>query len=114
MTDVIHLNVDTALVYEDEVMDVAGPKLTQSRNDPWEKCEPELKLWNATKPQLPKTLPKVSLEEIHALYSKDNKEKTIGEDDLRPDEERWICEYAAKKFKSEAVFVTDWPTDSKS
>src|SRR5690606_30044517 len=32
--------------------------------------------------------------------------------DLRPDEERWICEYAKKHLGSEAVFVTDWPASS--
>jgi nondiscriminating aspartyl-tRNA synthetase len=33
----------------------------------------------------------------------------VGEKDLRPDEERWICEYAKKNLGSEAVFVSEWP-----
>ncbi len=28
---------------------------------------------------------------------------------MRPDEERWICEYAKEHLGSEAVFVNDWP-----
>ncbi len=36
----------------------------------------------------------------------------MGEDDLRPDEERWICEYAKKKMGCEAVFITEWPVSS--
>ena len=31
---------------------------------------------------------------------------------FRPDEERWICEYAKKERGSEAVFVTEWPATS--
>jgi nondiscriminating aspartyl-tRNA synthetase len=74
----------------------------------WEHCKPELKAWNATKPVLPAAIPTLSMEKIHELYSKDTGTKTIGEKDLRPDEERWICEYAKKNLDSEAVFVTDW------
>lgn len=30
---------------------------------------------------------------------------------MRPDEEKWICQYAKENLKSEAVFVIDWPRD---
>jgi nondiscriminating aspartyl-tRNA synthetase len=75
----------------------------------WKEHETELKRWNATKPQLPEELPVISMAEIHERYSKATGEDTIGEKDLRPDEERWICEYAKKNLKSEALFVNDWP-----
>lgn len=75
----------------------------------WKQQKAELESVRATKPVLPKTIPSLSITKIHELYSKDTGTKTIGEDDLRPDEERWICEYAAKELKSEAMFVTDWP-----
>ena len=54
-------------------------------------------------------IPRLTLEEIHELYSKANGEDTRGEKDLRPDEERWITEYAKKNLGSEAVLVTEWP-----
>ena len=69
----------------------------------------ELKLLGATKPQLTAEIPSLSMQEIHEKYSAETGQKTVGEKDLRPDEERWACEYAAKKLGSEAVFVTDWP-----
>ncbi|MGH7238188.1 MAG: amino acid--tRNA ligase-related protein, partial [Candidatus Saccharimonadales bacterium] len=46
------------------------------------------------------------------LYSQANDVDTTAEDDLRPDEERWICDYAQKNLGSEAVFVVDWPVSS--
>ncbi len=36
----------------------------------------------------------------------------MGEDDLTPDEERWICDYASREHGSEVVFVTQWPVAS--
>jgi nondiscriminating aspartyl-tRNA synthetase len=77
----------------------------------WAKYETELKRWNATKPTLPKEIPVISMAEIHEKYSKAMNENSVGEKDLRPDEERWICEYAKKNLGSEAVFVSEWPAD---
>jgi nondiscriminating aspartyl-tRNA synthetase len=75
----------------------------------WAKHETQLKQWNATKPVLTKEIPTISMSEIHERYSKANGQNSIGEKDLRPDEERWICEYAKKELGSEAVFVSEWP-----
>jgi nondiscriminating aspartyl-tRNA synthetase len=75
----------------------------------WSKHEPELKRWNATKPVLPQEIPAISMAEIHERYTKATGTNTVGEKDLRPDEERWICEYAKKELGSEAVFVSEWP-----
>ena len=75
----------------------------------WEKHEAELKHWNATKPVLPDDIPVISMAEIHEKYTKATGTSTIGEKDLRPDEERWICEYAREHLSSEAVFVSEWP-----
>ncbi len=75
----------------------------------WSEYETELKKWNATKPVIAKEIPVISMTEIHEKYSKANKENSVAEKDLRPDEERWICEYAKKNLGSEAVFVSEWP-----
>jgi nondiscriminating aspartyl-tRNA synthetase len=75
----------------------------------WENHDSDLKKWNATKPLLSEEFPSLTMAEIHELYSKATGENSVGEKDLRPDEERWICEYAKKNLGSEAVFVTDWP-----
>jgi nondiscriminating aspartyl-tRNA synthetase len=75
----------------------------------WEKHEDELKRWNATKPLVPAEIPVISMEEIHQRYSKATGQNSVGEKDLRPDEEKWICEYAKKELSSDAVFVSEWP-----
>lgn len=80
----------------------------------WAQYEPELKRWNATKPVLPAEIPEITIDEIHELYKKANKEDFTNEDDLAPAEERWICEWAKKHKASEAVFVTGWSAKSKT
>ncbi|MBL8160312.1 aspartate--tRNA(Asn) ligase [Candidatus Saccharibacteria bacterium] len=78
-------------------------------DDVWARHETELKRWNATKPVLTAEIPTIAMSEIHEKYSKATGENSVGEKDLRPDEERWICEYAKKNLGSEAVFVSEWP-----
>jgi aspartyl/asparaginyl-tRNA synthetase len=74
-----------------------------------QKEESNLKLWEAQKPVLPDKLPVLTMAEIHEKYSQATGTSTVGEKDLRPDEERWICDYAKQHLNSEAVFVVDWP-----
>ncbi len=75
----------------------------------WASHEQQLKQWNATKPVLSSEIPTITMSEIHERYTKATGTSTVGEKDLRPDEERWICEYAKKELGSEAVFVSEWP-----
>jgi nondiscriminating aspartyl-tRNA synthetase len=56
--------------------------------------------------------PRYTVAQIHELYSKATGENTVGEKDLFPAEERWICEYAKEKTGSEAVFATNFPIEN--
>ncbi len=111
MTEFIHLDVEMGFVDFNELMDVAGGMLIDVTNKAWETCEAQLKLWNAVRPVFPAKIPVIPLEEIHQKYSAATGQSSVGEKDMRPDEERWICEYAKENLGSEAVFVTDWPAD---
>lgn len=62
--------------------------------------------------KLLESFPRFTVAEIHEMYSKATGENTVGEKDLRPAEERWICEYAKKKHDCEAVFATNLPIES--
>jgi len=112
MTEYITIDAEMGFVDFEELRDFAASLLNAIVDRVWEDCAAELKLWDAKKPVLPAKIPAMSMAKIHELYSKATGNKTIGEDDLRPDEEKWICEYAAKQFGSEAIFVTEWPVSS--
>ncbi len=112
MTEYITIDAEMGFITFDDLLEFSGGMLIYIVDKVWKDCATELKMWNAVKPELKHSIPSIPMAEVHELYSKETGEKTIGEDDLRPDEERWICEYAKKKLGSEAVFITEWPVSS--
>lgn len=112
MTEYITIDAEMGFVTFEELRDFAGSLLKAIVEGVWAGCEAEVKMWSAEKPVLPDKIPSIPMKEIHELYTKATGTRTVGEDDLRPDEEKWICEYAKKNLGSEAVFVTEWPVSS--
>lgn len=109
MTEFIHIDAEMGFVTFDELLTQVNGLLKSVTDSVWNTNEADLKKWNASPVVLPESIPRIGLEEVHELYSKATGENTQGEKDLRPDEERWITEYAKKNLGSEAVFVTEWP-----
>lgn len=110
MTEYISIDGEMGFIELSDLETLLSELISVVVDDVWKDYEPELKRWNATKPVLTKQFPVISMEEVHKRYSEATKENSIGEKDLRPDEERWICEYAKKNLGSEAVFVSQWPS----
>lgn len=109
MTEYITIDAEMGFVGFQELLDMVGGLLKAVVGDVWQRHEADLKTWNAQPVTLPEKIPQLGLEEVHQLYSQAVGEDTRGEKDLRPDEERWITDYAKKNLNSEAVFVTQWP-----
>jgi nondiscriminating aspartyl-tRNA synthetase len=109
MTEYTSVDGEMGFINIDDLKEILSGLLNHVSDYIWENHEADLKKWNAAKPVLPKSIPSLSMAEIHEQYTKATGTSTIGEKDLRPDEEKWICEYAKKNLGSEAVFVTDWP-----
>ena len=109
MTEFIHIDAEMGFVTFDELLNTVGGLLQSVTTSVWKTNEADLKKWNAQPVVLPESIPRLGLEAVHELYSKATGTDTRGEKDLRPDEEKWITEYAKKNLGSEAVFVTEWP-----
>lgn len=109
MTEYTSVDGEMGFISLQDLEDFLGGMLHHVIDFLWKSNQEELKKLNVTKPKLSSKIPAISMEEIHKLYSKATGQNSIGEKDLRPDEERWICDYAKKNLDSEAVFVTDWP-----
>lgn len=109
MTEYISIDAEMGFIDIEDLKVLLSGLLNSVSDYIYDKYPTELKRLNATKPVLAELIPSISMEEIHERYSKANGQNTVGEKDLRPDEEKWICEYAKKNLGSEAVFVTDWP-----
>jgi nondiscriminating aspartyl-tRNA synthetase len=109
MTEFITIDMEMGFVTFPELLNMLSNLLNGVVNEVWHQFDKELKLWSAAKPVLPAEIPAMTMAEVHEKYSQATGTNTVGEKDLRPDEERWICDYAAKELQSEAIFVTDWP-----
>jgi nondiscriminating aspartyl-tRNA synthetase len=109
MTEYVSVDGELGFIDIEGLKNTLSGLLNYVSNYIWEYNEAELKMLNATKPTLTEKLPSMSMAEIHEKYSKETGTSTVGEKDLRPDEEKFICDYAKKNLGSEAIFVTDWP-----
>ncbi len=76
-------------------------------------CKKEINLIGAKLPKVPTKFPRLKLTEAQEILEKQYKEKCIGEPDLDPNQERLICEYAEKKWESEFIFITHYPTKKR-
>lgn len=109
MTEYMSVDAEMGFITLTDLEDFLGRLLRAVTDHIWQQCQPELQLWQAKKPLLPEEIPVITMDEIHEKYTQATGTKTIGEKDLRPDEERWICEWAKEHLNSEAVFVGGWP-----
>jgi nondiscriminating aspartyl-tRNA synthetase len=115
MSEYVSIDGEMGFISIEDLKSLLSGLLNYVNDYIWQHNEAELKTLNATKPALAKEIPSMSMTEIHEKYTSESPEakrkgyNTIGEKDLRPDEERFICDYAKKHLGSEAIFVTDWP-----
>jgi nondiscriminating aspartyl-tRNA synthetase len=109
MTEFITVDVEMGFIAFPDLLNLLSNLINSVVDEVWKNSANQLKLWDAKKPVLPAEFPVLTMAEIHQKYSDATGTKTIGEKDLRPDEERWVCDYAAKELGSEAIFVTEWP-----
>jgi len=76
-------------------------------------CVKEFELLGATIPEIPTETPVFKLREAQEIIKKEYGEDCIGESDLEPQHERWLCEYAKKKYNSEFIYITHYPVDKR-
>lgn len=76
----------------------------------WVSHESELNNLRATKSKITKKIPEITLKELHQEFYKQTKVDTRNEKDPTPAEERFASEYSLKKYGSEAIYITEFPT----
>jgi nondiscriminating aspartyl-tRNA synthetase len=111
MTEFLHIDAEIGFIDFQGLLGLVDGLLQSVAKSIWETNGPELTRLNATPAKLADSIPQLALAKVHEIYSKATGENSIGEKDMRPDEEKWICEYAKKNLGSEAVFITEWPAD---
>lgn len=114
MTEYVSVDGEMGFITFDDLKEFLSGMVNKVVDSVWKHHETELKKLNATKPKLTDKLPEISIDEVHEMYKKATGQDYSGEDDLRPDEERWVCEWAKKNKQSEAIFITGWSAKSKT
>jgi nondiscriminating aspartyl-tRNA synthetase len=94
-----------------DVMDLLSGAVNTVAIHVWQEYEKELLALKAEKPILKDKFPEITLKELHELFLKETDEDLTSEKDPTPAEERFISEYSAKNWGSEAVYVTEFPAE---
>lgn len=112
-SEVMMLDIEMGFVRDhDEVLDMVGDMTMHALREVYSKHAADLKSLNAPELKLADKVPKITVAEIHELYTKATGKDTTQEKDLIPDEERWICDYARKKLGSDLVYATHFPIEA--
>lgn len=70
--------------------------------------------FNTTVPEIPDEIPIFTLAEAQALVAKEFSRTIEDTNDMSPEDERQICEYAKKNLHSDFVFITRFPTKKRA
>ncbi|MFZ2556129.1 MAG: aspartate--tRNA(Asn) ligase [Minisyncoccia bacterium] len=70
--------------------------------------------FNTTVPAIPEKIPVFTLEEAQSIVAKEFNRTIEDTNDMAPEDERQICEYAKREFGSDFVFITRFPTKKRA
>ncbi len=115
-----HLNEMTMLDIEmgfikdhQDIMDMITKTLRYIVAKVGGKAKKELEQFNISLPLAPEVFPTMKLREVQELIKEKTGKDIIGEPDLEPEDERWLCEYAKENLQSDFIFVTHYPVSKR-
>lgn len=76
-------------------------------------CPSEFELFKSEIPEVPENIPSLKLREAQQVIKAEFGEDCTKEPDLEPQHERWLCEYAKKKWNSDFIFITHFPISKR-
>lgn len=97
----------------EEIMELETRLLSSMVKRLGENCKDEFEGLGAELPKVPSDIPKLKLKDAQKILEEEYKEKCLGEPDLDPKQERLICEYSAKKYSSDFIFITHYPSKKR-
>jgi len=96
-----------------DLLDVCQKVIKNIFSDLRKNCQKELKIFNATLPEIRKKIPRLKLREAQEIILKRTGKNKTKEPDLDPEDEREICKFAKEKFNSELIFITHFPAEKR-
>ncbi len=115
-----HLNEYTSLDIEmgfitdhTDVVNMEMKFLAKIMEDLRTNCAQEFAFFQAETPNVPLEVPMLKLREAQEIIKKEFGEDCTQEPDLEPQHERWLCEYAKKKYDSDFIFISHFPISKR-
>lgn len=113
MSEVMMLDIEMGFVSgHDEVLDMVGGMTIDVLSRVYKEHADDLRSLNAPELVVSNKVPKLSVAEIHELYTKATGKDVTTEKDLIPDEEKWICDYSKKKLGSDLIYAINFPVEA--
>jgi len=94
----------------EDLMDTCETVIKEIFSAVGEKFAKELKIFGATVPLAGQKIPRLKLKEAQEIIFQRTKRDNRKENDLEPEDEREICQYAKEKYGSDLIFITHFPT----
>jgi nondiscriminating aspartyl-tRNA synthetase len=115
MSEISMLDMEMGFIEDfEDILNTTEDFLKFIIDNTWKEGQQFLETLKATKPLLSEKLPRITVNDLHKMMFKETKEDHRGERDVTPSEEKFICEYSSKNWKSDALFVTEFPwSDAK-
>lgn len=111
MSEYITVDVEMGFIESfEDVKNLLNELIWDINENIWISHETELNNLRATKSKITKKIPEITLKELHQEFYKQTKIDTRNEKDPTPAEERFASEYSLKKYGSEAIYITEFPT----
>ena len=112
LTELTMLDIEMGFVRDhDEVLDFVSDMVQYTLKRAYDEHAADLKSLNAPELKLSddEKVPRFTIAQIHEMYTKATKTDTTHEQDLIPDEERWISDYARKQLGTDLVYAVRFP-----
>jgi nondiscriminating aspartyl-tRNA synthetase len=114
LTEIVSLDAEIAFIDSwTDIRDLSEQVVKYVIEQVQSKCSKELEYLKVELPQLPKSIPTISLTEAQELIFKETGKDSRGEKDLNPEDERSLCAIIKTLHESDFVYVYGYPTRMK-
>ncbi len=114
LSEYISLDAEMGFINSwEDLMDTCEIVIRNIFSDLQNNCANELKIFETTLPKLGERIPRIKMREAQEIIFKRTKRDNRKENDLEPDDEKEICDFAKEKYGSELIFITHYPTKKR-
>lgn len=111
-----YISLDAEMGFIDsweELMDTCEIVIKNMFDDVQKNCQKELKMFGVSLPKISSKIPHLKMREAQEIIFKKTNRDNRKEPDLEPEDEKEICQWAKKKYGTELIFITHFPTKKR-